>query len=117
MPDNVDRPAGKIDIPSAWRGEELAANSDRWLTILEAGDVAELENAAKSFLAAGGKIAEITKETFPLPRFGVHLEELKRTLIDGLGFEVMRGLPVANYSQEFAATIFCGVGAHLGFAR
>ena len=28
-----------------------------------------------------------------------------------------RGLPVATYSQEFAATIFCGVGAHLGSAR
>lgn len=30
---------------------------------------------------------------------------------------MIRGLPVANYSQKFAATIFCGVGAHLGSAR
>ena len=117
MPSNVDRPPGKIDIPSAWRGDEIGADPDSWLTLLGVGDVAEIENAAKAYLAAGGKIAEITKERFLLPRFGVHLEELRRTLIDGLGFEVMRGLPVANYSQEFAATIFCGVGAHLGFAR
>src|SRR5437868_1972188 len=115
MPSNVDRPPGKIDIPSAWRGEALADNSGRWLTVLEPGDVAELENAAKSYLAAGGKIAEITKQRFPLPGFGAHLEKLKTTLKNGLGFEVIRGLPVANYSQEFAATIFCGVGAHLGF--
>ena len=30
---------------------------------------------------------------------------------------MLRGLPVANYSQEMAATIFCGIGAHLGSAR
>ena len=46
-------------------------------------------------------VAEITKERFLLPRFGAHLEKLKKTLMNGLGFEVIRGLPVANYSQEF----------------
>ena len=32
----VDRPPGKIDIPSAWRGEEIGADPDRWLTVLGA---------------------------------------------------------------------------------
>ena len=95
----------------------MAANPDRWLILLGAADIAELENAANSYLATTDKIAEITKDKFPLPRFGVHLEKLKEKLINGLGFEVIRGLPVANYSQKFAATIFCGVGAHLGSAR
>ena len=31
--------------------------------------------------------------------------------------EVLRGLPIGGYSQEFAATVFCGIGAHLGSAR
>ncbi len=38
-------------------------------------------------------------------------------LVQGNGIEVLRGLPVASYSQEFAATIFCGIGAHLGSSR
>ena len=38
----VDRPPGKIDIPSAWRGEEIGANPDRWLKLLGAADIAEL---------------------------------------------------------------------------
>ena len=113
----VDRPPGKIDSPSAWRGEEIGANPDRWLTLLGAADIAELENAARSYLAATDEIAEITRERFPLPRFGVYLEKLRKKLINGIGFELIRGLPVANYSQKFAATIFCGVGAHLGSAR
>ena len=29
----------------------------------------------------------------------------------------MRGLPIKKYSQAFAATIFCGIGAHIGSAR
>jgi len=110
-------PPGQIDIPSAWRGEEMAAHPDRWLYQLSPADVAELEGAAKSFLAETKEIGEISKETFPLPRFGAHLARLKDTLIKGIGFELLRGLPVASYSQELTATIFCGIGAHLGSAR
>jgi len=117
MPGHVDRPPGKLHVASAWRGREIGANPDRWLTLLDAGDIAELENAAKSYLAATDDIAGITRERFPLPRFGARLEKLKKELLDGLGFEVIRGLPVATYSQKLAATIFCGVGAHLGSAR
>jgi hypothetical protein len=113
----VSRPPGKIDIPSAWRGEEMAANPDRWLVLLTAGEIAELEHAAKSFLATANEIGEITREKFPLPHFGTHLAKLRETLLDGIGFEVIRGLPVENYSQQMAAAIFCGVGAHLGSAR
>ena len=117
MPSRIDRPRGKIDIPSAWLGAEMKVNPDRWLISLAAGEIAELENAAESYLDGSRKIADITKDSFPLPHFGAHLEQLKTTLLSGLGFEVIRGLPVAKYSQEFAATIFCGVGAHLGSAR
>lgn len=104
-------------LRSAWLGAEMKANPDRWLISLAAGEIAELESAAESYLGRSRKIADITKESFPLPRFGAHLEELKTKLLAGLGFEVIRGLRVANYSQEFAATIFCGVGARLGSAR
>ena len=117
VPGGIDRPQGKIDIPSAWQGAEMKANPDRWLILLGAREISELENAAESYLGRSKKIADITKESFPLPHFGAHLVELKRKLLVGLGFEVIRGLPVAKYSQEFAATIFCGVGAHLGSAR
>ena len=91
--------------------------TDRWLYRLTADEIAELEQAARSFLATTRQIGEITKEKFPLPRFAAHLCKLKQTLIEGIGFEAIRGLPVADYSQEFAATIFCGIGAHLGSAR
>jgi hypothetical protein len=92
----------------------MVAQPDRWLVHLTANDVAELEEAAASFLAGTKEIGEMAKEKFPLPRFGAHLARLKDTLVNGIGFEVIRGLPVATYSQEFAAAVFCGVGAQLG---
>jgi Taurine catabolism dioxygenase TauD, TfdA family len=110
-------PPAQIDILSAWRGEIMAAHPQRWVVELSVDHVAELESAAVRFLANTKEIGEITKDGFPLPSFGPHLERLRITLIQGIGFEVIRGLPVARYSQEMAAAIFCGIGAHLGSAR
>jgi hypothetical protein len=110
-------PTGKIDIPSAWGGEEMVARPERWLIHLTSEEIAELEHAAESYLATGAEIGEISRSGFPLPRFGIHLAELKYKLLHGIGFEVIRGLPVTKYNQRFTATIFCGVGAHLGSAR
>ena len=52
-----------------------------------------------------------------LGEFATHLEGLKEKLLTGIGFEVMRGLAIEDYSREIAAAIFCGIGAHLGSAR
>ena len=110
-------PPDRIDAASAWRGDEMAAHPERWIRRLTAEEIAELGQAAASFLATTKNIGEIAKDKFPLPHFGRTLAELKDTLLNGIGFAVIRGLPVANYTQEVAATIFCGVGAHLGSAR
>ena len=112
-----DQRPERIDGPAAWVGAEMQTREDLWLHTLTADEIHELEEAAQHFLSLKRDIGEITKADFPLPTFGSHLESLKDTLINGHGFEVLRGLPVEGYSQEMAATIFCGIGAHLGSAR
>ena len=107
----------KLTGPSAWVGREMAGNPDRWLYRLDEADIADLEQAAEHFLGLGRDVGEITREDFPLQRFTGHLEELRRTMREGVGVEVLRGLPVSEYSQKMAATIFCGIGAHIGSAR
>ena len=110
-------PPGLIDEPAAWYGEDMAANPDEWLKRLSAGEIAELEHAAKEFLAASGDLGTMSKDTFPLPALAPRLSALRETLMHGRGFELWRGLPVATYDKPLAATIFCGIGAHLGTAR
>lgn len=103
--------------PAAWLGSEMRKSPNRWLYQLSSDEISELENAARSFLDLNKDIGEITRETFPLDRFASKLAGLKGTLLKGAGVEVLRNLPIAKYSQKFSATIFCGIGAHLGSAR
>lgn len=107
----------RITGPAAWIGADMAASPDDWLRPVTAEDVAELEDAADHYLALGRDIGEITADAFPLPRLAAGLHRLRHKLIHGNGVEVLRGLPVDRYDQSRAATIFCGIGAHLGSAR
>ena len=95
----------------------MAATPERWLVHLSDSQIAELETAASRFLDSGMEIAEMRRDDFPLPEFGAHLAELQKTLIAGIGFQLLRGLPVADYAPEMTAAIFFGIGVHLGKAR
>ena len=95
----------------------MAANPQRWLVHLDEKDIADLEQAAKHFLSLERDVGTIVSEDFPLRHFNDHLAELQEELLHGTGVEVIRGLPVDHYDQRFAATIFCGIGSHLGSAR
>ncbi|MEH6546910.1 MAG: TauD/TfdA family dioxygenase [Sneathiella sp.] len=116
MPKENKLPA-EITGPAAWIGSEMAQAPERWLVYLTNDQIAELEAAAQHYLSLGKDVGEITAKEFPIPNFGNHLNLLQEKLRTGCGVEVMRGLPVAGYSQEMAATIFCGIGAHIGRAR
>jgi hypothetical protein len=106
-----------IEGPAAWRGPEMDKNPEAWLHHLSPEDVEELEGAARHFLSLSKDVGVIEKADFPLFHFGRHLARLRKKLTEGVGVEVLRGLPIGRYSQKFAATIFCGIGAHLGGAR
>jgi hypothetical protein len=107
----------RFDGPSAWIGEDLSRTPALWLHQLSQADVEELDAAATSYLATGRDIGQIDAASFPLPRLAPKLADLRTTLLNGIGFRVLRGLPVARLSQAMAAAIFCGIGSHLGRAR
>ena len=110
-------PSAPIKGPSAWLGTDMAAHPKRWLVELDAKQIGDLEQAAEHYLSLGKDVGEITKADFPLRIFKRHLESLHYKLLHGVGVEVLRGLPIERYSQKYAATIFCGIGSHLGSAR
>ena len=106
-----------ITSPSAWLGKDMLHSPDIWLYRLSTEDVVDLENAAQHFLGLGRDVGEITKEAFPLTTFSDHVQGLSNKILNGVGVEVLRGLPIANYTQKFSAAVFCGLGAQLGSAR
>ena len=101
----------------SWLGSELQDRQDLWKTHLSLELIDDLEQAANNFLSLGIDISEINPDNFPLRIFNKHLSELSIKLLDGIGFEVITGLPVYRYSAEMIAIIFCGIGAYLGDAR
>lgn len=59
----------------------------------------------------------MTQTDFPLRALSSKLAQLRETLVHGIGFHLLRGLPVGQYDMATSAAIFCGIGAHLGVAR
>ncbi len=106
-----------INGPSAWVGRDICQREQDWKVNLSRAQIADLEHAARHYLSLGSDIGEISRDMFPLRQFADHLALLRDKLISGIGFEVICGLPVTDYSKEMAAAIFCGIGAHLGSSR
>ena len=107
----------RIDGPAAWVGADLQGRTSEWVVELSADTIAELERAARHYLSLGRDVGEMTAADFPLAAFGEYLQRLKQKLLHGIGFEVLRGLPVDRSERPLVAAIFCGIGAHLGRAR
>ncbi|PHQ72073.1 MAG: hypothetical protein COB93_01505 [Sneathiella sp.] len=116
--ENVQKfPPQTLKSPSAWYGQEMAKNTDIWLTYLSSKEVSEHETAAENFQSNGQDLGAMSQEDFPLPLLMAKLEKLRNNLMHGIGFELLRGLPVKQYSQRMAAAIFCGIGAYIGLPR
>ncbi len=107
----------RIDRPSAWIGAELAGAPEQWQHRLTADEIDELEAAAHKFMASGRSLSELRAGDFSLPEFNRYLLGLRERLTQGLGFEVISGLPVDRLETALIDTIFCGIGAHLGNPR
>ncbi|MDX1478878.1 MAG: TauD/TfdA family dioxygenase [Saprospiraceae bacterium] len=103
--------------PTVWRGPDLAGREEEWITEFSPAEITELETAAEAFIASGEEIRRMRKRHFPLPTLSPLLATLRETLIHGIGFYVLRGLPVHRYTEREALTIFFGIGTHLGHAR
>ncbi|HEX6720244.1 MAG TPA: TauD/TfdA family dioxygenase, partial [Burkholderiaceae bacterium] len=58
----------------------------------------------------------IGRADFPLPTLGPALERLRAEVLNGRGFVLLRGVPVASWGRERGAVAFYGLGAHLGRA-
>ena len=100
--------------PAAWRGPEMAAHPERWTWELSAAQIAELDETVLQLDASGRDIITMTATDAPLPGLADRLAQLRRDLMHGIGFGLIRGLPVERYSLRQSAIAFWALGAHLG---
>lgn len=101
-------------LPSAWRGPELAAHPERWTLPLDAAEAEELARTMDAL--ANVPLASIRREHAPLPVLAPRLLRLRRELRDGLGFALLRGVPIEGRSEDEIARAHWAIGLHLGDA-
>jgi hypothetical protein len=102
--------------PMVWRGGDLRRSTD-WIRPLTTADVDDLDNAVRSARRRGLRWMDLTREAFPLPRFGRALAEVSRELEDGRGLVLLRGIPVERYAEDELRLLYWGLGLHLGTPR
>lgn len=110
-------PAPAQTTRCTWRAADWA-DPHTWSWHLSDGAIEELVAATSRFADADpGTVGALGASEIRFRSLVEPLAELRRTLIDGRGFELIRGLPVRELSEGHAAAIFVAIGAHLGSAR
>lgn len=106
----------RITAPAAWVGAQIAAG-ERWVIKLTDSEIAEVEQAVNDSLASGLDLRGVSASEFPLPGLQARLATIRNELLNGLGFAVLRGLPVQRWTAEQSAAACLGIGSHIGNAR
>ena len=107
---------GPIGGPGAWYGSALK-DSTEWVYRLSEGERSEMVDAMRNARGRHGDIAQMSKADFPMATFGPGLEEMRREVLHGRGFVLLRNFPVEDFSFEEIATMYWGFGTHIGSAR
>ena len=107
---------GPVGGPGAWYGKVLK-DSDDWMYPLSEAERSEVIDAMRRARGRHDDIANMAKADFSMPRFGARLEELRRDVLRGRGFVLLRNFPVEDFSFEEIATMYWGFGTYMGSAR
>ena len=102
-----------IEGPDVWSGAALTG-SETWVYRLSSTDVAELATAVRQTMGRRLSIMAIEKDDFVLPRLGPVLADILDELVNGRGFVLIKGVPVAAFSREEIARMYWGIGRHIG---
>ena len=112
-------PGRPVVDPAAWTGSDLEKRED-WIYRLTEREIGDLLAMAKS---VGGRIGgdsnlllRAGRDDFDLGAFASRLAEIRHDLKDGLGLALIRGLPLDAMTPVEAATLYWGIGRHLGTA-
>lgn len=105
--------------PANWNGQDIAARKD-WLTVLTADEISALQNMAKAIRPQlqqdPNQLLQLPRESFDLGSFAPRLDQIFSELRQGLGLSLIKGLPVQSMDLIDVATIYWGIGLHLGVA-
>ncbi|KAJ9098494.1 hypothetical protein QFC19_006362 [Naganishia cerealis] len=105
----------KITGPTVWQAEDFRSRPDLWQRQWTPELIQQLEEAFDKFEASGKTLPEINKSTFPLPTEVVEfLSSIRQEVVNGQGFILIEGLPVADWPVFKSAAIYLAIGTIFG---
>lgn len=108
-------PMRPVVDPAGWYPADLAANDD-WIYELSAPEITELRAAVADVEARGLDIWRVRPGDFSTPRLDDGLAALYDEVLNGRGFVLIRGVPIADFTKTQAAIAFWGIGTRFGRA-
>lgn len=106
-------PSEPVRTSAAWLGKDMRANDD-WQIRLTSAEVTELKSAVAHAQATGKPMGKLGRDDFPLPTLAARLAEWRHEIRHGRGFVLIRGVPVADWSEEQASICYWCLGHYLG---
>jgi hypothetical protein len=100
----------------AWHGPDAARDVDEWLLHLDNREIEELRGSLRYLPDDPDVLLALRSADVPLPVLAPRLAAIRRRVLHGAGFAVLRGMPVMDMTVREAARIFWGIGLHLGRA-
>lgn len=112
--EEIPIPELPVSDPACWKSADLQ-QSTVWQYRLSTPEVAELDAALAQVQSRALPVMQITRAAFPLPTLGQRLTEIRREVLEGRGFVLVRGVPVERYSPTGAMIVYWGIGVHIGY--
>ncbi|NKI99273.1 TauD/TfdA family dioxygenase [Novosphingobium sp. SG707] len=87
---------------------------DGWIWRITPEEADEIEQALRAVQKLGLGVGQFSREQFTLPLFSVKLAAIRKELIEGIRFALVRKLPVERFSVAELEIIYWGLGLYLG---
>lgn len=105
---------GPIEGPGVWYGPAMGKLDD-WKYELSSSERDELLDATQQTRSIA--IKSIGRDEFHLPTLGRTFDKLRRSVLRGRGFVVLRRVPIEDLDFASIARMYWGIGSHFGSAR
>ncbi|MEQ9520033.1 MAG: TauD/TfdA family dioxygenase [Parvibaculum sp.] len=102
-----------VDLPAAWVGRDMPNLTDM-AYVLSTDEIAELDAALAFARKTGKESIDMLAADFPLPRLERKIARWREELKNGVGLQLVRGVPVERWSEDDASLFFWCLGLHLG---
>lgn len=118
LPDRLPaEPGHPVTDPAVWTGDEMGARDD-WIYTLRENDIAALGEVAKQVRSVIGGDANgligLDPAGIDLGDFAAPMADVYRQIRDGRGFQLIRGMPVADWDRLDLAIAYWAIGLAIG---